>query len=99
MAKDIILDDDGDVLITAKGIVMGDASKSNLLRLVNLNTGMLRHAPLVGCNIYRLVNARYSDQLVLRDIRLQLKADGWVDETVTYDGKNLDVNAVRAQDK
>lgn len=94
MARDILTNAEGDVII-ANDLVMGDGDKQNLERMLQLTTGSLRFAPLVGPNAFRLLNSKVTTQDVVRDIKLNLEVDNWSDIEIRIEGKNIDVDAVR----
>jgi hypothetical protein len=95
MAKDILTDIDGDVLLNNNDLAAGDGDAQNLERLLMLNTGELKHAPLLGCNMIRLTNGRINPQVVIRDIELNLKADAWKNVNVDIKGGDIKVDAIR----
>ena len=94
MARDILIDTDGDVII-ALDLKMGNGDKQNLETLLMATVGSVAYKPLMGCDVIRLTNARINSQLVARDIKVQLIADNWTNEKINFDGENLTVDATR----
>lgn len=95
MAKDILLDSDGDLLLIDGDIVFDEANSQNIESLMMLNQGELKNSPLTGVGIIRVTNARINRQLIIRDIRMQLDVDGWKDTEVQFDGENINVSGLR----
>lgn len=93
--KDWQIGDDGDIVIGQNGLLFTDTPEEQLIkRLMFANKGTLKAAPLVGAGVRSLRNAR-AGQDQIKNIIMQLEADGWVNETVTFDGKQLWVFAER----
>jgi len=93
--KDWQIGDDGDIVIGPTGLLFTDTPEEQLIkRLMFLAKGALKAAPLVGAGVRSLRNAR-AGQDQIKNIIMQLEADGWVNETVSFDGKQLWVYAER----
>lgn len=95
MAKDILIGTDGDLLIQSGNLVFGEADSQNLENLLLLNVGDLKWNPMLGCGMIRLTNSRINPQILIRDITLNLKADGWKDIKVSITGMDIKVDATR----
>lgn len=95
MVKDILLDTNHDILLKDGNLVFGDASAQNLEVILILNVGELKWNPLLGCGMIRLTQGRINPQVVIRDIELVLKADGWKNIKVTIIGGDITVDATR----
>jgi len=96
MAKDIENTADGDIMVNnTKGVVFrDDAEEQLIMKLMYLNKGSLKHSLMTGAGIRNLPNAR-TGQEVIKNIELQLEADGWNEVDIAYDGKKLEVFANR----
>lgn len=98
MAKDFLLDTDGDLLQKDGDLVFDEADGQNIESLLFLNQGDLKYAPITGVGILKITNARIgSTQVVEGNIKQQLMADNWKDESVSFDSitGNISVDAVR----
>lgn len=84
-----------DIDIDSNGLKIDADEKVLLDKLLMLNKGDLKYNVLTGCGIVRIVNGRINKQLVEKDIRIQLEADGWKNETIEISGETIYVDAVR----
>lgn len=92
---DLLNDENGDILMRNGDGVRGDGDAQSLERLLKISPGTLKHSPLTGCAVIRLTNSRITIQEVERDIRIQLKADGWKNETISVNKQDIYINAKR----
>ena len=76
MAKDILLGDDGDLLIRDGDFVIGDSLTQDVSRILKLNKGSLKSDPLLGVNLIELMNSEASQTSVETIVRLNLQRDG-----------------------
>lgn len=98
MAKDFLLDTDGDLFQKNGDLVFDEADGQNIESLLLLNQGDLKYSPITGVGLFKITNARIgSTQVVEGNIKQQLAADNWQDEVVKFDLEtgNISVDAVR----
>ncbi len=95
MAKDILLGDDGDLLLADGDLVLDECDAQNISSLMMISPGELKYSPLTGIGIAKITNARINKQMVVRDIRMQFDADGWKNTEVQFDGENINVSGSR----
>ena len=90
MAKDILTDDDRDLLFTASGdLVFGDGDSQALERVALLNQGELKANPILGYGAGRLINSRLDKIVEEGKLRQQLLADKWVNIKVDINGQDV----------
>ncbi|MES2382598.1 MAG: hypothetical protein V4538_16235 [Bacteroidota bacterium] len=78
-AKDLKIDSDGDLYIDP---LTGDlkidfSDKQHIKDIINSNVGWYKQFPLVGVGIVYYVKSSGLQQQLEREIRLQLKSDGY----------------------
>lgn len=98
MAKDIMLGSDGDLLQKDGDIVFDESDGQNIEALLLLNQGDLKYSAVTGVGIMRITNSRLANrQVVEGNIKQQLNADNWKDESIKFDPAtgNISVDAVR----
>ena len=97
MARDIILDTDDDLKITAGDFVIDEADAQNLADLIEIVPGELKTKPLSGIGAIRMNKKRQGPELLVAETRNQLAADNWVEPEVTYTETELNVKAHRKE--
>ena len=75
MAKDIMLGEDGDLLIRNGDFVIGDSLTQEVSRILKMNKGELKSDPLLGCNMIELINSEASQTSIETVVKLNLKRD------------------------
>lgn len=92
---DILLDDDLDISIKNKDLVIGESKQQHADLLIQTLPGELKEYPLTGFGIVRKLNqVNYSTKQFIRDLKVELVNDGFVDPEVSFtdDGKlELDI--------
>jgi hypothetical protein len=88
---DFLLDDDDELLMRTGDFVIGDASKQHAKCLVRAVPGQYRQWPMVGADVFSQLNGPNPDVWV-RNLRLQLEADGMAVEEVSYRTNKLTIN-------
>lgn len=76
MAKDILLDDQNDLLIKDGDFVVGESLTQEVSIILRLNQGELKSDPLLGANLIRLINSAVSEDQLQTIIKMHLQRDG-----------------------
>lgn len=94
--KDIMLDDDGDLLIENGDFVVDNSDQQHVLLIVNTYLGNWKQYPLVGVGIKRYLASSGQQNNLRRDISVQLEADGYaVDSVIVKNDFNYYIDATR----
>lgn len=83
--KDIILDDNNELLIRNGDLVIDDASKQHIALLLLCNQGDFKQYPLTGIGIMRYLNSPMNATLkakLYREIKIQLEDNGLSDMNI-----------------
>ena len=96
MTKDLLLDDDDDLLIAHGDLMVGDSAEQEVGLVLRTNQGDWRASPLTGFGVARRTRNEVNRTQFERDLTSQLEADGFADSQVTLanDG-HLTINARR----
>lgn len=90
MANDIITDiETNEPKITSGDFVIGFSDLQNLEDLMELNPGELKHEPLAGVGVDRMIRSRLDEIAVVSRTRSQMRSDGWVIDDVYLDGQEI----------
>jgi hypothetical protein len=98
MAKDFLLNTDGDLDLRDGDIAFDEADGQSLEALLFLGQGDLKYAPLTGVGIVRITNSKVGGSQILEGvIKQQLLADNWRVAVVFFDTitGDINVNALR----
>ena len=76
MAKDILLDADGDLLIENGDLKVSESDQQEIETILKLNKGDLKRDPVLGCNLMQLINSDISEVEIKQRIKLNLERDG-----------------------
>lgn len=78
-AQDLLLDDDGDLYIDSNtgDLKISYSDQQHIKDIINANTGWYKQFPLVGVGILNYLNSSGLQQQLEREIKLQLKSDGY----------------------
>lgn len=95
MAKDFLLDDNGDLRIVNGDFVVGDAEAQHVDDLLYSFKGEWKENPLVGAEVQRQVKQRESLTKLKKNIRTALENDGYSNVSVSIDGEDININAER----
>lgn len=74
--KDILLDDDNDLLFLNGDVVIGDSLIQEVAAIVELQTGELKSDPVLGPNLIQMIKGRHSKSEIEQRVRLHLGRDG-----------------------
>lgn len=94
-ASDILVDSTGQPVIKNGDYVVGDSEAQHLDHLLQAFPGSYFYYPLTGIGAPAWKNARIGLSSIEANTKLQLKADGWVNERVVLDGQDIDISAER----
>jgi hypothetical protein len=86
--KDIILDDDLDLLITDGDLTVSYSDEQHMLIIVNTSVGSFKQAPLMGVGITQYISSSGQTDALRRSINIQLAADGYKVNEVAITGLN-----------
>ena len=100
IAQDILLDENSELRIENGDFVVGPSDKQSMQSILNSFPGWWKQFPTVGVGMMQYLNSKGKDQEIIRNIRIQLEADGFtVDSTViqglTKDNFKITTNAHR----
>ncbi|MEH6405770.1 MAG: hypothetical protein V7767_00670 [Leeuwenhoekiella sp.] len=76
MAKDILLDDTNDLLITGGDFVIEESEMQEVGLILQTNQGEWKAEPLTGANLVREVRGSTNNLRKERTMRIQMKLDG-----------------------
>jgi len=76
MAKDYLLDDDGDLKIQNGDFAFGESDTDDALLIIGMNQGELKYDPLTGCNMVARLRSQQSATEIQKVVRLQMQRDG-----------------------
>ena|SRR5690606_402602 len=97
MAKpqDIMLDQDNELVIAHGDFSVDVSEAQNLDHLLLSVPGSMKGDPSVGIGVIRWVKRRRSITEFYTEAKAQLKADGWINESISQNGGNIEVSAER----
>jgi hypothetical protein len=76
MAKDIVLNDEGDLAIVSGDFVMGNSIDQEVATLLQLNKGEMKEHALLGPNLIELIHSNTSEIELKQVIKTTFKRDG-----------------------
>jgi len=90
MAKDIIIDDYGDLVFLNGDFKVGVSDEQHAILIINTNAGSWKQSPLVGVGIIKYSASSGTAQALKKEIIKQMQADGFVNIEVTLRGSDSD---------
>jgi hypothetical protein len=98
--EDFLLDADGDLLIQDGDFVIGLSDEDHMQDLIESFVGWWKEFPAVGVGIKQFQASAGQEQVIERNIKLQLQSDGYdiaiVRVTSTSDSKfNIQIDGTR----
>lgn len=96
MAKDILLDENGDLKIENGDLVIGDSSQQEIEQLVTGFKGEFKEFPIMGVGISKFLKTRGALTAAVKEIKIQLKSDGFNVNTVKIQDQNIFIDAKRS---
>ncbi|KAB2918683.1 MAG: hypothetical protein F9K23_00670 [Bacteroidetes bacterium] len=97
-SSDIMVDSAGTPVIKNGDYVVGDSEAQHLEHLLKAFPGSYKAHPLTGIGAPAWQNARVGLGRIEGDVKLQLKADGWIKEQVLVNGTDISIQAERADE-
>ena len=99
MVKDIILDDDNDLVINSLGdFDVKDSDQQHVVLLINTFIGQWKQFPYCGVGIIRYLNSSGQQQTLRRNITVQMIADGYkVNEIILKENSLYYIDAKRIE--
>ena len=76
-AKDIILDDDMEYVITNGDFTISESDQQSVILVLNTNQGSWKFHPLCGMGISKYIGSSNSQAIMKREMSVQLQADGY----------------------
>jgi len=76
MAKDIILDEDNDLLFKNGDLVIGESEMQEVGLILQSNQGDFKQSPIIGSNLTTEVRGLDNKVKRERNLRIQMKLDG-----------------------
>ena len=97
MVKDIILDDSNDLVINSLGdFDVKDSDQQHVVLIINTFLGHWKQSPFLGVGIIRYLNSSGQQQVLKRNITVQMIADGYsVREIILKDNELYYIDANR----
>lgn len=95
MANDILLDEEGDLLIVNGDFVIGDSEAQHVDDLLYSFKGEWKEHPLVGAEVQRRLKQRESLTKLKKQIRTTLEDDGYSNVSVSIENNDININAER----
>lgn len=86
--KDIILDDDLDLIIENGDFKVADSDQQHVLLIVNTTLGSFKNAPLMGVGIRQYLSSSGETDALKRAMTVQLGADGYKVNEIILRGEN-----------
>lgn len=76
MAIDFLLDDDNDIQFDANGeLVIGESELQDVALIIQTNPGEWKEDPIMGLGLPRFVKSKENQQLIERELKIQLTRD------------------------
>lgn len=93
---DILVDSGGDLIVQNGDLVTGDAQAQDIQHIVQSQKGAWTQFPLIGVGIRSRLSGPVSLEEIRRDVRLNLKADGFtVNRVDAKDNGDVQIDAQR----
>lgn len=82
MRGDVLLNDDFDLIDDGTEWAEGESDQQHVQLLMLLNKGELKEFPFVGYGAVRKINKVLDKQKEVRDIKIELENDGYINPTL-----------------
>lgn len=91
---DILLDDDLDIQIENKDLVINESNQQHAELIIHTLPGELKENPLTGFGaVKRLKKVNYSSKQFTRDLKVELENDRFVDPEISFtENGQLEIN-------
>ncbi len=95
MARDYVLNEQGDLKIENGDFVFGDATRDNERLMLLAEKGEWKHSPLSGVGIRSFLDDEHPTEFE-REVRRQFGRDGAKVETLSYQNEELKLTTIYA---
>lgn len=76
MAKDFLIDDNGNFIIEDGDFKIGDSELQEVAEILTSNPGEFKEDPLIGAGLVKMMKSKYDSNRLISQIKVQLKRDG-----------------------
>jgi hypothetical protein len=76
MAKDFLMDSDGNFIIENGDFVIGDSELQEVAEIIEANPGEFKEDPIIGAALVRMIRKKYSAAQIEQEIKKHLARDG-----------------------
>lgn len=87
----IIVDIDGELMLSKGSLRIGDNKAQLVQHVVVCGQGELKHAPMVGCNLRRMLGGSV-DPFFNLEAKRQIERQGVVVNSIQVQGGNVDID-------
>jgi hypothetical protein len=97
MVKDIELNDDLDLTIENGDFKISESDQTHVINIIKSNTGAFKQFPLVGVGIDYYIASSGTQQVIRRNITVQMEADGYKVNEIGVSGDltySIDANRI-----
>lgn len=91
MAKDILLDDDGDLLIENGDLVIGEADNQNVALIFQAFKGEIRAMPELGFAAGKYLKTVNPKARFKRNLKIELERDGYSEVDINVDASTSEL--------
>lgn len=91
--KDLLYDSTGDMAIEGGDLVVGDSTNQHIEDLVICRKGWYHFDPMIGVGLVDYVNDDIVEYEFVRNLRLELEADGVSIQKLSFDNSKVSVEA------
>ncbi|WP_233860988.1 hypothetical protein [Tenacibaculum piscium] len=88
--NDILLDQDGDLMLVNGDFVIGDASEQSVAQILISKSGQWKEYPQIGADIQKSQHGKI-DRFLERNISVQLASDGFNVDTLEINEKGINL--------
>lgn len=89
---DILLDDDGDLLVVNGDFSFGPSDQQHCAIIFEAHKGEIRENPLLGFGANAYLKTNRTNPKIKRDLRVELNRDGYTDIDLSIDLKTGKLN-------
>ncbi len=90
--KDIMLDDDNDLLILDGDFVIDESFEQDIRLILGLvSKGDLKSDPILSPELIRLINSKEGDSTIIQKVRLNLERDNKQVGNITFENGILNI--------
>ena len=98
MVKDIIIDDNNDLLIESGDFFVNDSDQQHVLLILNTYSGNWKQFPLIGVGIKIYLASSGQQNTLKRDMTVQMNSDGYqINEIILKDNSIYYIDAKRLE--